>query len=704
MGITGLLPLLKSVQKPITLSELSGKTLAVDAYVWLHRGVCCCATELATGKPTTKYVEYAMQRIRLLQHYNIAPYLVFDGGPLPAKKETEVRRQRKRKESLKTANALAKQGKHTLAREHYLKAVDVTPQMAFQLIKVFFAKHRLALRAHGVPYVVAPYEADAQLFYLESIGVVDGILTEDSDLLIFGAKSLYLKLDTTSSSCILIRSEKLASNSNPDFPLHGWGLKELRECAMLNGCDYLDGIPGVGLKTACKYLRKWGTVEKAVRALRMDGKAVEKDWEMKMKIAEVGFLHQRVWDPLKNQIVYLTEPDMNFWNAQQEHFVGRYIETDLALQISRGDVDPITQKSIIDILPSYQPRPQDPHPRLLASINLNRLQNAMVVETKGSILQYFKKQTDTTKRTANLSQNPSSQEFSTGKGSGKRTLVEEYGREVAVKRRKSMPSQPANYNLRSKFFAGFTPSPEYEVQIYNDDEEKSKIFEVPNDKAVSSRPHEKALNGTQLTLRGRLVDPFLTPTRNTGIKTGIERDCTPDLLSPFHRIAVSPSSTPRSNKDLKEIITDDILDHNERSPNSSEGRITSPPSISATPEECRETLFDTQDSFVTKGVATTDWIKSPVLIPECEYIDDIIEDGFEDRQRLVVEGWERKFSNKAYIKRTPTQTLSSNRTESRNQSFSTVPNPDRKLRVDTFKHKPLIFDDPIQRLQTYRFR
>lgn len=54
MGITGLLPLLKSVQQPVHLSELSGKVIAVDAYVWLHRGVCSCATELATGEPTTK--------------------------------------------------------------------------------------------------------------------------------------------------------------------------------------------------------------------------------------------------------------------------------------------------------------------------------------------------------------------------------------------------------------------------------------------------------------------------------------------------------------------------------------------------------------------------------------------------------------------------------------------------------------------------
>ncbi|KIJ54683.1 hypothetical protein M422DRAFT_58127 [Sphaerobolus stellatus SS14] len=314
MGISGLLPLLKSVQKPIHLSELAGKVIAVDGYVWLHRGAYMCATEIVTGKPTTKYVDYVMHRMRLLQHYGIKPYLVFDGGPLPAKKGTEVERKRKRDQNLELANSLAKQGKHSQAREHYVKCVDVTPQMAFQVIK--------ALRAEEIPYVVAPYEADAQMYYLESIGVVDGVLTEDSDLIIFGTKLLLLKMDATTARCISIRAETLASNSPADLPLHGWGLKELRECAMLSGCDYIEGVRGVGLKTAARYLRKWGTVERALRAIRMDGKFVEKDWEERMRKAEAGFLHQRVWDPLVEEIVYLSPPDLTNWNEQKDKYIG----------------------------------------------------------------------------------------------------------------------------------------------------------------------------------------------------------------------------------------------------------------------------------------------------------------------------------------------------------------------------------------------
>lgn len=55
-----------------------------------------------------------------------------------------------------------------------------------------------------MPYVVAPYEADAQLAYLERIGIVDGIITEDSDLLVFGCKTVLFKMDAVAStiSCV----------------------------------------------------------------------------------------------------------------------------------------------------------------------------------------------------------------------------------------------------------------------------------------------------------------------------------------------------------------------------------------------------------------------------------------------------------------------------------------------------------------------
>ena len=69
-----------------------------------------------------------------------------------------------------------------MAHDIFAKCVDVTPEMAYQLIK--------ALRREKVAYIVAPYEADAQLAYLERCNVIDAVVTEDSDLLVFGCRTV----------------------------------------------------------------------------------------------------------------------------------------------------------------------------------------------------------------------------------------------------------------------------------------------------------------------------------------------------------------------------------------------------------------------------------------------------------------------------------------------------------------------------------
>ena len=96
------------------------------------------SNERPTCRSMHRYVEYSMYRVRLLRHHKIIPYIVFDGGPLPAKKGTESERKKRRDENLTLANKFAAQGKHAQAREYYVKCVDVTTEMAYQFIKVAF--------------------------------------------------------------------------------------------------------------------------------------------------------------------------------------------------------------------------------------------------------------------------------------------------------------------------------------------------------------------------------------------------------------------------------------------------------------------------------------------------------------------------------------------------------------------------------------
>lgn len=73
------------------------------------------------------------------------------------------------------------------AMECYRKAVNITPEVARRLV--------LTLRQHRIEYLVAPFEADAQMAYLARAGIVDAVITEDSDLLIYGCPRVLFKLE-----------------------------------------------------------------------------------------------------------------------------------------------------------------------------------------------------------------------------------------------------------------------------------------------------------------------------------------------------------------------------------------------------------------------------------------------------------------------------------------------------------------------------
>lgn len=306
MGISGLLPLVRDIERPAHVRELRGRTVAVDAYVWLHRGAYACAAELvataASGAPGTppvspdRYCSFALSRIRLLRQHGVVPLLVFDGGRLPSKQHTEAARAAARRAAKDVAVAAVQSG-DPAARELCSKAVDITPAMARALMD------RLAHL--GVDFLVAPYEADAQMAFLERVGLVDAVLSEDSDLLVYGTRLLLTKLQPD-GSCIALSAQDLPRAKAPALgtgraaaaqPLHDWAsaapnssgdphpcappwantrqlkaLTHLRHAALLSGCDYLPGLAGIGLRSAATLIRRYGSPARVVRHLMFEGK------------------------------------------------------------------------------------------------------------------------------------------------------------------------------------------------------------------------------------------------------------------------------------------------------------------------------------------------------------------------------------------------------------------------------------------------
>ncbi|KAK9468736.1 PIN domain-like protein [Lipomyces arxii] len=339
MGITGLLPLLKSIQQPIHIKEFAGQVVAVDGYVWLHRGAISCAVELALNRPTSKYVEYAMRRVRMLQHYGVHPYVVLDGAYLPSKAHTETSRRKARHDALGVAVEMYKTGQNkTRAFEYFQKAIDVTPAMAGKFIN--------ALEAAGVPYVVAPYEADAQLAYLEKRGLVSAVISEDSDLLVFGCKTLLTKL-TDYGDCVAIRRDRFSQVTQLD--LSSFTDTMFRHMAIFAGCDYSPGIPNVGLKRAHAYLKRYRTPDRALHMMALDGKiAVPPEFKTQFDRADKTFLYQRVYDPVRKKIVHLIEPDIRL-SQETDYHIGPALSPETATGIATGHLDPVTKLPLLSI-------------------------------------------------------------------------------------------------------------------------------------------------------------------------------------------------------------------------------------------------------------------------------------------------------------------------------------------------------------------
>ncbi|TGJ85488.1 hypothetical protein E0Z10_g3237 [Xylaria hypoxylon] len=272
----------------------------------------------------------------MLKHFGVTPYMVFDGDFLPSKASTEASRSKRREEGRKAGLELLKAGKPSQAHQELQKAIDVTPEMARHLIE--------ALKKANIPYVVAPYEADAQLVYLERQGITSGIISEDSDLLVFGAKRLITKLDQY-GQCIEVNRRDF--NACREVSFIGWDDRLFRHMAILSGCDYLDSIPSLGLKTAHRLLRKHKTVERIIRTLQFEGKhRIPADYLRLFHQAEQTFLYQWAFCPTSKQLVNLTAlpPDLSL---DQLSFVGAFVEPQLAQRIAAGDFNPITKQEIV---------------------------------------------------------------------------------------------------------------------------------------------------------------------------------------------------------------------------------------------------------------------------------------------------------------------------------------------------------------------
>ena len=254
----------KSVVK---LEDLSGKTVAIDAYNTLYQFLSIIrqpdGTPLKdnTGK-VTSHLSGLLYRSSNLVELGIKPIFVFDGKP-PKFKATEIqrRKQEKAKAQVHYEKAIAK-GDMVKAR----KFAQATTSMKSYMKED--AKRLLTLM--GLPWLQAPSEGEAQAAHMTRRGDADYCGSQDYDSLLFGTPTL-LRNVTVSGRRKLPKKNVYIDVVPEVFTLD----KVLKECeityeqlidvGILIGTDFNpSGIKGLGPKTALKLIQKHGTLENAL--------------------------------------------------------------------------------------------------------------------------------------------------------------------------------------------------------------------------------------------------------------------------------------------------------------------------------------------------------------------------------------------------------------------------------------------------------
>ncbi|KAF2726015.1 hypothetical protein K431DRAFT_280737 [Polychaeton citri CBS 116435] len=196
--------------------------LAIDISIWLY--------QIQSGKggsnPALRTFYYRLLRLLSL---NIHPLFVFDGPNKPLYKRN------------KRVGNSGQDGRNG----GYAKVSTVPEFLAKQLLKLF-----------GFPLHVAPGEAEAECALLQRNGVVDAVLSEDVDTLMFGCT-------------VTLRNWTAGEGSSTKTPTHvsvyrvaetkaksGLDAEGMVLVALISGGDYLpDGVPGCGIKLACDAAR-----------------------------------------------------------------------------------------------------------------------------------------------------------------------------------------------------------------------------------------------------------------------------------------------------------------------------------------------------------------------------------------------------------------------------------------------------------------
>jgi len=273
-------------------SKYKFKRIAIDISILIYKIIITVRNTGADyinqkGEITTHILGLFNKTIELL-NYNIIPVYVFDGKPPNIKNKTLENRKQIRKKALeKLEQAITEEDKIK-----YFKRSSTISKEQWEQCKEL-------LELMGVPYIIAPEEADSQCAYLAKIGLVDGVLTEDMDILTFGSTKIIRNLTSHKVPTTEINLENLLNHLNLNQD-------EFIDFCILLGCDYCQGISEYKPNIIFEYFSKNKNIEKTLQLMKNDNMNVPN--EIYYKDTKEYFTNPKVIETSLNMLK-MNEPD-----------------------------------------------------------------------------------------------------------------------------------------------------------------------------------------------------------------------------------------------------------------------------------------------------------------------------------------------------------------------------------------------------------
>ena len=260
-----------------------------------------------TGETTSHLMGLFYRTLRIVDN-GIKPLYVFDGAP-PKLKSGELAKRFQRKSEAQEAHEDAKEtGTAEEVEKFSRRTVKVTREHNEEA--------RRLLKLMGVPYIIAPTEAEAQCAVLARAGKVYAAASEDMDTLTFDSPVLLRHLTFSEQ-----RKEPI-QEIHLDRVLEGLEMdrNQFIDLCILLGCDYVDPVKGIGPKVALNLIREHKTLEEVVKHIKKGEKfTLPEDWPF----AEARQLF------LEPDVRKADDPECDFkWEAPDVEGLVQFLVTD----------------------------------------------------------------------------------------------------------------------------------------------------------------------------------------------------------------------------------------------------------------------------------------------------------------------------------------------------------------------------------------